>query len=324
MINREGIPVSAPKTSFQPVYVSADGIDRSAVDDDDPNLRELRIGERVHVYRIRVKKNELQMLVATETAADRLMMGQASPAHLQTFLVFRLGESSDALTVENAMAKIGQAVTSEADAKQNSELLAAMQAAQGTPIPFSAQTLAKLEAKKPTASSATESTTSQTTVSTPQPTPTPQPTNRQQAPAAAWTDDTPGQISCDVASWEGVVENVADLFECDKVRAIRSLSSGREISIKIGELAFSGGKFRNQVRVRPTWREVQWNQIQQMRDGNAKFMSLVNYRSSSFYYTVVCNFSPDAIGDATEGETIVVPVTLTDFRSRTIALDCGS
>lgn len=67
----------------------------------------------------------------------------------------------------------------------------------------------------------------------------------QQSPAVMLEQPEPTSTQNDIcayASWDGVVQNLADLFVCDQGRAIASLSAGRQVDFHVTSVAFSEGK----------------------------------------------------------------------------------
>lgn len=127
-------------------------------------------------------------------------------------------------------------------------------------------------------------------------------------------------ISCNAAAWEGLVENIADLFECDSIRAMQSLAEGRRISFYVSAPKFSQGAFSASMRANPTYRSV-FHQRSQSRTSSID--DWLNVTQNQKSYTVRCSFPTDQIGRLKEGITVEVEATLDTYSGNTILLACS-
>lgn len=317
VVNREGIPISTPKAVPRPVMITLEGVDESALSDTDRNRRELRVGDRLHVYRLQLGEQQIELMMGTEVMNDQLSMGQTIESHLQTNLIIPLDKPTEENSVQEILDTIAIALVREDAVTQLPGLQAAMIEIKGTKIPFSPGAVAAIEAKserEPDENGLAIDANHQGNVSR----------RRGQAVASNnWSEDSAREISCSAAEWEGTVTNLADLFECDSIKAIQNMSGGRTILFEVGDLVFSNSKFRSKMRVSPTWRSVRWKQIEAIKNGMDQFYEAKTFNQKSVRYTINCVFSPDAIDGAKVGDKISIEARLTDFQDKNMVLECG-
>lgn len=125
---------------------------------------------------------------------------------------------------------------------------------------------------------------------------------------------------CSMADWTGVVRNVADLFECDEARAIRSLSGGRKLLFRVGAVSFLNSKYVTSMRMRSSAVEA----AQRENTGDSGFSwSNWNTVTQATIYTVQCSFSSARGGTLKNGSTIEVSARLVSYSQGTAVFDCS-
>jgi hypothetical protein len=147
VIKAEGIPASAQRIVMHPVFISEDGIDESNVIQDGENWRDLRIGERVLVYRIDLKTREVGIIVGTESQSQAVKLGDSVEDFLTTYLVFQFENKIESYSVDEVLQRIYEVMIADSRI-ETEELMAASQAIAGTPIPFRPEVEASLKGKR--------------------------------------------------------------------------------------------------------------------------------------------------------------------------------
>lgn len=131
--------------------------------------------------------------------------------------------------------------------------------------------------------------------------------------------DTAKEISCNAANWEGVVNNVADLFECDSLRAIQALSDGRRIRAYVAETQFSNGSLRFIWYPKPTYVSEFQRRLDQKGSSWDDWLNMTqNYTS----YTVACALGTEHISRLREGNYVEVEAKLVNLSGESISLQC--
>jgi TPR repeat protein len=117
----------------------------------------------------------------------------------------------------------------------------------------------------------------------------------------------------------GVIVNVADAMQHDRLKTMAQLAAGKRIRVTVTPPSFSDGRFviHNSVsafNVDQAAGETgfSWDRWFQMTQNFGQGV-----------YTVVCRFTPDQAGSLTEGTSIVVEATLIAAGTNDIVLDCA-
>ena len=176
----------------------------------------------------------IRILLGTESRYPASVLGGSTDLHLQTALDFAFDGGFESSDIESILAEVSRVAVTEQEVAEIPEIVsAAMEIRKANAAAAEQRRLDQQQARTQSAPATTGA------PSTRQPesrTSTEQPRNSQQHDRSAQsrTDGVARiagssyqEISCNAAAWEGVVENIGDLFECDKVRAIQSLSQGR-------------------------------------------------------------------------------------------------
>jgi TPR repeat protein len=144
---------------------------------------------------------------------------------------------------------------------------------------------------------------------------------RQQAQAAR-KDQLRDELAQRVDGWlssSGIIDNVADAMQHDRLKTMAQLALGKRIRVTVTPPSFSDGRFVIHNRVSA------FNVDQAAGDTGFSwdrwFQATQNFGQG--VYTVVCRFTPDQAGSLTEGTSIVVEATLIAAGTNDIVLDCA-
>lgn len=308
VVKREGMfaikqKLSMPKTEF---------VDGGLVSGTGPSASTkrwpLRKGDRLYLQGYTVHNDGLILQLVTDAIYDTGMRKPRS-VHLHLRMTYSSGISG--ITAEDLLGDISELLLAKDKVAAIPELLEANKHAEKSPIKpivptvLSSARTAQVQQRSSSNSSRTVSSRSNS------------------------IENEEEIISCAESEWDGVVSNIADLFECDKLRAIQSLSTGRELEFKLDKVSFSGGKFIAKHYTRATWFDVLWQRATAqggMKEFNAK--NYLQQRKPS--YTVECSFSPDSLSGLKEGDSTLIEAKLTDFVEKSsfsanrLLLDCVS
>ena len=131
--------------------------------------------------------------------------------------------------------------------------------------------------------------------------------------------DTPEEISCNAANWEGVIGNVGDLFECDTFRAMQHLSEYRDVNAYVGDPRFVNGNLSFSWSHRPSYvSEYSRRANQRGSDWNAFLNMTQTYKT----YSVRCAFDPSQASALKEGQEMILKAKLVNFQGDSVTLDC--
>ena len=191
------------------------------------------------------------ILLGTESKYPASFLGGSTDFHLQTALEFEFDGGFESSDIESILAEVSRAAVTEQEAAEIPEIVsAAMEIRKANAAAAEQRRLDQQQAKTQTDSGPAAPINGPNHDSAHIDWSVSQLSTAQDGSAQSRTDgvtrisgETYQEISCNAATWEGVVENIGDLFECDKVRAIQSLSQGRLIKITVKNPQFSSGSF---------------------------------------------------------------------------------
>ncbi|MFK8016855.1 MAG: hypothetical protein AB8G17_15615 [Gammaproteobacteria bacterium] len=316
VVRSDDLLISGLKIKMTPQLI-ADGTNRSvSLLADDINARKLRVGDRLHVYFIGVSKTGVKFQIASEIPSEVVKMNNRSTQLLQSVLMFEFSKPLDDLSNEDVFEQIESSLIPERLASEVPGLMEAMEEHRNTTLPMERQIVA---ANDKTSDSGGEQpgVSTQPRDSSPERAPTRSASTRQSASTGARgqsPQDTKKSISCESAQWDGRVENVADLFECERIKAMQSLAGGRQLGFTPKDIQFSGGKLVAKEVSVASWNAVMWERANRLR-GMQEFEAKRQLKMNRPAYDVVCTFDSGNIGKLREQELNLVKATLTDFRT---------
>ncbi|MEM1153912.1 MAG: peptidoglycan-binding domain-containing protein [Pseudomonadota bacterium] len=123
---------------------------------------------------------------------------------------------------------------------------------------------------------------------------------------------------CDYAVWEGRIPNLADLFACDRGRAIAVLSQGAEIEFEVGAINFRGGQLTIEDWVYTTPVQQTKERLKQ-KYSSRDFLSV----SGTTPYSFTCALPAEYASKLKEGDVTVFEAKLQGFSGKSGTLQCN-
>ncbi len=124
--------------------------------------------------------------------------------------------------------------------------------------------------------------------------------------------------SCDFAVWEGIVKNLADLFACDEIRAIASLSRGRQVEFRVGSVSFKNDKLYVAQRAETTLIQIARKDLDKSYSAN-KFFTVT--RAANYDFT--CIFPLEHAADVRVGEVAIIKAKLISYSRTSGQFECS-
>lgn len=142
VVRSDALQISRLKLRMTPQKIRADINGSSDVFSDDINARSLRIGDRIHIYFIKVDDNSVRFQVATESAHEVVHMNVRGNQVLQSVLQFDLPKSVSDLTIDEVIEVIERHLLPEHRVTEAPEVASAMNSLRGQPIPMRQEVVA--------------------------------------------------------------------------------------------------------------------------------------------------------------------------------------
>ena len=145
----------------------------------------------------------------------------------------------------------------------------------------------------------------------------------QQSPAVLREQPEPTSTQNDVcayASWDGVVQNLADLFVCDQGRAIASLSAGRQVDFHVTSVAFHEGKLYAKSFIQDSRANAAGQSLQ--KRNNFDWGSF-HRKTQSPYFTFSCILPGARAEDIRPGSTARLNAKLVSYSGTSGSFECN-
>ena len=124
--------------------------------------------------------------------------------------------------------------------------------------------------------------------------------------------------TCGYANWgNGTIENLADLFDCDRAKSIALLAKGQSILFQVQSVGFEEGKFLAAMSASNSLVHIA------SRRGSGNELNRMYTLTQTPKYRIICSFAASKAESVKQGSTITVKAKLRSLDGTDAEFDCS-